>query len=245
MRFISAVMIVCGACVAAPSCTTPQMSTSTPPVGPPPVAEKRPKTITVHGDSRVDDYFWLREKANPTVTAYLQAEDAYADAVMKPTAAFQDELYKEMVGHIKEDRRHRAVPARRLFLLHAHDSKGSSIRSICRKTSEPDRARGDGAPGPERAGEGPDVHGARRVRAQRRWSAARVFNRHHRLSAIHAAGQEPGDRRAAAGRSERVGNVAWATDNKTIFYRHGRCGDEAQRQVLPPRARLRKERSGL
>ena len=71
-------------------------------VSPPPVADKQPKTITVHGDSRVDDYFWLREQSNPKVTDYLKAEDAYTDAVMKPTAALQDTLFKEMVGHIKE-----------------------------------------------------------------------------------------------------------------------------------------------
>src|SRR5882672_5572300 len=68
----------------------------------PPVADRQPKTITVHGDSRVDDYFWLREQSNPKVTDYLKAEDAYTDAVMKPTAALQDTLFKEMVGHIKE-----------------------------------------------------------------------------------------------------------------------------------------------
>src|ERR1051325_5109907 len=68
----------------------------------PPVAAKQPRTITVHGDSRVDDYFWLREKSNPAVMDYLKAEDAYADSVMKPTEALQESLYKEMLGHIKE-----------------------------------------------------------------------------------------------------------------------------------------------
>src|SRR5271154_6728947 len=69
---------------------------------PPPVAEKIPKTVTVHGDSRVDDYFWLRDRQNPKVMEYLKAEDAYADRVMQPTAQLQATLFKEMVGHIKE-----------------------------------------------------------------------------------------------------------------------------------------------
>src|SRR5580658_1036432 len=68
----------------------------------PPVAEKVPKEITVHGDTRVDNYFWLRDKQNPKVMEYLKAEDAYADAVMKPLAGLQDAVFKEMVGHIKE-----------------------------------------------------------------------------------------------------------------------------------------------
>src|ERR1041385_1753520 len=47
----------------------------------PPVAKKIPKEIIVHGDKRVDDYFWLREKTNSEVIAYLEQENAYGDAV--------------------------------------------------------------------------------------------------------------------------------------------------------------------
>jgi len=52
-----------------------------------PMTEKKPKTTTIHGDTMVDDYFWLREKSNPAVIAHLEAENAYAAAVMKPTTA--------------------------------------------------------------------------------------------------------------------------------------------------------------
>src|SRR5438105_10738722 len=68
----------------------------------PPVAKMIAKDVTVHGDQRVDNYFWLREKQNPDVAAYLNAENAYADAVMQGTAALQESLYKEMLGHIKQ-----------------------------------------------------------------------------------------------------------------------------------------------
>ena len=68
----------------------------------PPVAAKKPKTLTKFGDRRVDDYFWLREKADPEVIAYLEAENAYAQAVMKPLEGFRDQLYKEMLSRIKE-----------------------------------------------------------------------------------------------------------------------------------------------
>jgi len=51
-----------------------------------PVAAKKPHTVTLHGDARVDDYFWLREKGAAEVTAYLDAENAYADAQLASTA---------------------------------------------------------------------------------------------------------------------------------------------------------------
>ena len=50
----------------------------------------------------MDDYHWLRDKSNPEVAQYLEAENAYADSVMKPTSALQQKLYDEMVSHIKE-----------------------------------------------------------------------------------------------------------------------------------------------
>jgi len=68
----------------------------------PPVARQIPKVDTLHGEVRVDDYFWLREKTNPEVTAYLEAENAYTTQKMKHTEALQDKLYQEMLGRIKE-----------------------------------------------------------------------------------------------------------------------------------------------
>ena len=85
----------------------------------PPMAEKKTKTTNIHGETIVDDYFWLREKSNPQVMAYLEAENAHTDAAMKPTEALQQKLYKEMVGHIKETDQ-RAIPHGFLFLLHAN-----------------------------------------------------------------------------------------------------------------------------
>ncbi|HSP16925.1 MAG TPA: S9 family peptidase [Thermoanaerobaculia bacterium] len=68
----------------------------------PPVAKKVPKSSTIHGDTRVDDYAWIRDKKNPEVIAYLQAENAYADAVMAPDESFRNKLYDEMLGRIKQ-----------------------------------------------------------------------------------------------------------------------------------------------
>src|SRR5262249_1878836 len=60
----------------------------------PPVAKKEPKVTDINGVKLVDNYAWLREKKNPEVKAYLDAENVYTDAVMKPTEALQEKLYK-------------------------------------------------------------------------------------------------------------------------------------------------------
>src|SRR5205807_6427951 len=56
----------------------------------PPTTEKKPKVTEINGDRLVDNYFWLREKTNPAVIAHLEAENAYAAGVMKPTEALQE-----------------------------------------------------------------------------------------------------------------------------------------------------------
>src|SRR5215472_13137115 len=77
----------------------------------PPIAKKIPKIDMLHGDIRQDDYFWLREKDNPEVTAYLREENAYTAEMMQSTEALQEALYQEMLGRIKED--DSSVPYRR------------------------------------------------------------------------------------------------------------------------------------
>ena len=68
----------------------------------PPVAERRPHVDTNFGDVRHDDYFWLRNKPDPAVRAYLEAENGYADAVMAPMAGLRETLYREMLSRIKQ-----------------------------------------------------------------------------------------------------------------------------------------------
>src|SRR5438477_1558719 len=69
----------------------------------PPVATVKPKIDTLHGEVRTDNYFWIREKSNPEVIAYLNAENAYTEAKMKHTEALQQKLYDEMLSRIKEN----------------------------------------------------------------------------------------------------------------------------------------------
>ena len=103
----------------------------------PPVAPRRPTFFTLHGDRYQDDYAWLRRKDDPEVLAYLQAENDYADAVMKPTEAFQAALYQEMLARIKED--DSTVPYRRgRHLYYSRTEKGKQYPIYCRRADEPD-----------------------------------------------------------------------------------------------------------
>ena len=68
----------------------------------PPVAKKVPKSSTIHGDTRVDNYAWLRNRKDPQVIDYLKAETAYADAMTQSLAPFREKLYNEMLARIKQ-----------------------------------------------------------------------------------------------------------------------------------------------
>ncbi|HTY09605.1 MAG TPA: S9 family peptidase [Bacteroidota bacterium] len=67
-----------------------------------PVAKIIPKIDAIHGDVRVDNYFWLRDKTNPDVIAYLESENQYTESVMKPAEGLHGELYKEILRRIKQ-----------------------------------------------------------------------------------------------------------------------------------------------
>ncbi len=69
----------------------------------PPIAKKIAKEFHLHGDTRVDNYYWLNERENPEVIKYLEAENVYYDTMTAHTKAFQETLFEEMKSRIKED----------------------------------------------------------------------------------------------------------------------------------------------
>ena len=69
----------------------------------PPVAKKIPKELSIHGDTRIDNYYWLNQREDQAVLDYLNAENDYTSAVMKHTEDFQNSLFEEIVGRIKKD----------------------------------------------------------------------------------------------------------------------------------------------
>ena len=98
----------------------------------PPVAAKKPKTFENFSDKRVDDYFWLREKAAPEVIDYLKAENVYTDAFMKPHETFRETLYKDMLSRIKETDEN--VPYKKgSYWYYSRTEAGKQYNIYCRK----------------------------------------------------------------------------------------------------------------
>jgi oligopeptidase B len=98
----------------------------------PPVARKDHKETTIHGVTLVDDYAWMRDKENPDVTTYLEAENAYAEAVMAPYADLREDLYREMLSHIKQT--DVSVPYRDgLYWYYLRTEEGLQYAIYCRK----------------------------------------------------------------------------------------------------------------
>ncbi len=98
----------------------------------PPVAEKQPSVFESGGDRRIDNYFWMRDRDNPKVQAYLGAENAYTQALMQHTETLQKQLYEEMLARIKET--DLSVPYRKDdYYYYLRTEEGKAYPIYCRK----------------------------------------------------------------------------------------------------------------
>jgi oligopeptidase B len=98
----------------------------------PPVAEKQPYVHELHGDQRNDDYFWMRDRQDPKVISYLEAENAYTQSVMQHTEELQTALYQEMLARIQET--DLSVPYRKGdFYYYSRTEEGKAYPIYCRK----------------------------------------------------------------------------------------------------------------
>lgn len=98
----------------------------------PPAAKKITRETQVHGALLKDDYFWMRERANPEVLDYLKAENAYLESVLKPTEPLQKKLYEEMLSRIKET--DLSVPVKRgNYYYYSRTEKGLQYPLYTRK----------------------------------------------------------------------------------------------------------------
>jgi len=96
-----------------------------------------PKVDALHGETRVDDYHWLRERENPEVRAYLEAENLYAEAVVAPLHELRERLYDEMLGRIKET--DLSVPYRQAgSWWYTRTEQGKQYAIRCRRRGSPD-----------------------------------------------------------------------------------------------------------
>src|SRR6266403_1874095 len=112
--------------------STPAQENSEATVPKPPVARREPVEHVLHGDRRIDHYAWLRHKENPEVIGYLKAENAYTDAVLKPAEPFQEKLYQEMLGRIQQA--DLSVPYKlRGYLYFMRTEEGKQYSFHCRR----------------------------------------------------------------------------------------------------------------
>src|SRR6476660_2971604 len=103
----------------------------------PPIAKVVPKKITFHGDTRIDPYFWLRDRKDPDTIAYLEAENQYTSAQMKDTESLQQKLYAEMLGRIKQT--DLSVPLKRDdYFYYTRTEEGKQYAIQCRKHGTPE-----------------------------------------------------------------------------------------------------------
>src|SRR5205085_4973148 len=101
----------------------------------PPVAPRAEHREVRHGATVVDPYFWLREKSNPKVVQYLEAENAYTEAQTRHLKPFADALYTEMLSHIKQT--DLSVPVRRgAYYYYSRTEEGKQYPIQCRRKGD-------------------------------------------------------------------------------------------------------------
>ncbi|HVW32354.1 MAG TPA: S9 family peptidase [Acidimicrobiia bacterium] len=182
-----------------------------------PVAKRVPYVHEAHGDRREDDYHWLRDRDDPDVEAYLEAENAYADAVMERLRPLEEKLYTEMVSRILET--DLSVPVQHgPFLYYSRSVEGLQYPIHCRRLPAEGSAEQVLIDENELA-EGHDycALGALEVSPDHRllaWSLDTEGDEDHvlRIRDLDTGADHP---EAIPGTSY---GVAWASDNHTVFY---------------------------
>jgi oligopeptidase B len=195
----------------------------------PPTAKKVHTEHTLNGVTMTDDYAWLRERSNPDVKSYLEAENAYAEQMTSSLAPVREAVYNEIISHIKET--DDTVPyLKDGYYYYSRTEKGKQYVIICRKKAPNSNAPvSAGTPeainAPEQVlldlnvmGEGQPFMavGAALVTDDGRWLAYTTDNVGFRQYKLHI--KDLGTMKDLPETAERVTSVAWASDNKTLFY---------------------------
>lgn len=204
-----------------------------------PIAPKRPVTTVLHGETRTDDYAWMRDRNDPAVTEYLDAENAYAAARMKHTEALQETLYNEMLARIQED--DSQVPVKRDdWYYYSRTEKGKAYPIYCRKHGSLD-ATEQIFFDQNAAAEGHEFYtlGALAVSPDHRYLALLVDTSGYEDFVLEIRDLETGA--VLPDTASPLGfGLAWASDSRTIFYL---TTDEAKRSDRVWRHVLGSERS--
>ena len=182
----------------------------------PPVAARRPRISTKFGDRRVDPYHWLRDKTDPAVIDYLNAENAYTEAAMRPLAAFREKLYDEMLARIQET--DETVPYRRHgYWYYQREIEGSQYPIYCRRRGSMDAPEEVLLDVNEVAkGHKFTAIGVLDVSPDAGKLAYSVDLTGFRQYTLHVKDLATGE--VLRDTVERVTSIAWAADSRTIFY---------------------------
>ena len=182
-----------------------------------PIARKQHTETRLHGVVLTDDYAWLRDKQDPQVTAYLEAENAHAEAWMAPLAGLREDLYREMLSHVKQT--DVSVPYRDgAWWYLTRTEEGRQYAIYCRKAAPQDDA-------PEQVildgnqlagGHAFFAIGATDITDDGRWLAYTTDTTGFRQYTLHIKDLASGE--TLPGEVERVGSIVWAADNRTLFY---------------------------
>ena len=185
-------------------------------IAPAPIAKVVAHPTEIHGRVLEDDYFWLRERSDPDVAAYLQAENAYTGAAMAPHAEFVTTLYDEMLSHIKQT--DLSVPYRLgEYFYYSRTEEGKQYPILARKR--------DNLEAPEEIvldlnvlAEGHPYFGlgAFRVSDDGNLLAYSTDRTGYRQYTLHVRDLRTNEDLAEA--IPRAGDVVWANDNRTLFY---------------------------
>ena len=169
----------------------------------------------VHGDRRVDHYNWIRYKESAEVIAYLETENAYTDAVLKPAEGFQEKLYQEMLGRIQQT--DLSVPyGLRGYLYFTKTEQGKQYPIHVRRKA--DSLQEELLLDLNTLAEGHSFLGlgAFEVSDDNHLLAYSTDTTGFRQYTLHVKDLRTGE--LLQDRVERVTSVAWAADNKTVFY---------------------------
>jgi len=183
----------------------------------PPVAEVVPHELEAHGDVRIDDYYWLRDRDNPKVIAYLQAENAYMDTVMADTVPLQQTLFEEIKGRIKQT--DSSVPALDHGYRYYHRTKDGLEYPIYCRIKDEAGAIEEVLLDVNAIAEGHDFCSAGRIRVSPEsntmvWAVDTVGRRKYTLKFQNLeTGEVLSDEI-----SDVTGNTAWFNDGKTLYY---------------------------
>ena len=182
-----------------------------------PIAAKKAKELTIHGDTRIDNYYWLNDREDVEVLSYLNKENTYTDEVLKPLDGFREDLFQEMKSRIKET--DMSVPYYSDgWFYYSRYEEGKEYPIYCRKEKSldtPEKIMLD----VNKLADGFDYYqvSGLSLSSNKKILAYGVDNVSRRIYTIHFKNLETGEVYPFSIENT-TGDSVWANDNETVFF---------------------------